>query len=146
MDNKTSIKSTPSNSAKRKKLKLTVIYLFRLKTWKIRRRVRELFRIGTAKPISASIKCSERKRVQRTSFSPSFIFSFYRPIFLSHVQFPPLNLFPSYERAHKHRVSRTKPDTGVASNFGRLYHRISLYLTMFTFFVPPSILFRLLDY
>lgn len=49
-----------------------------------------LFRIGTAKPISASIKCSERERVQRTSFSLSFVLSFYRPLSLSHVQSPPV--------------------------------------------------------
>lgn len=94
-----------------------------------------LFRIGTAKPISASIKCSEREWVQRTSFSPSFVLSFYRLVSLSHVQSPPLNLLPSYERSHKHRVSRTKPDTGVGSNFGRFYNYVFPLLSQCLLFI-----------
>lgn len=81
-----------------------------------RRRPREgreslarLFRIGTTKPISASIKRSERERVQRTLRSVSFSLCLSLSLSLAFSLSLTLSLSPSFQHLLLQRLASSRP-------------------------------------
>ena len=101
-------------------------------------RKRSLFRIGTAKPISASIKCSERERVQRTSFSLSFVLSLSLSAVLSpslacNLPPPRLNLFPSLASDHTSTPRLPHQRHRRSLEFWTVFYRLFSHVTINSF-------------